>query len=152
MALKPDRNEVYTDISFFMNETAERGGVVSFSSGGVGVAMDDANALVAKPTAVATDVPAGLLLNDVVNHDLTRVHMNWYKDEVQVGSKVTLLRRGFVVTNMLDPAAVPAAGAPAYFVAGGNLTHDAASGSAVVGVFLSSKDSDGYAKVDIHIA
>lgn len=151
MALKPDRNEVYTDISFFMNEVAERGGVVSFSSGGVGVAMDDANAVVANPTA-ASDVPAGLLLNDVVDYDLTRQHMNWYKDEVQKGSKVTLLRRGFVVTNMLDPAAAPVAGAPAHFVAGGKLTQDPAGGSAVVGVFLSSKDSDGYAKVDIHIA
>ena len=29
MALKSDRNELQTDISFFMNETATRGGVVS---------------------------------------------------------------------------------------------------------------------------
>ena len=31
MALKSDRNELQTDISFFMNEEATRGGVVSIS-------------------------------------------------------------------------------------------------------------------------
>ena len=36
MALKSDRNEVQTDISFFMNEVATRGGVVSLSTGGSG--------------------------------------------------------------------------------------------------------------------
>lgn len=149
MALKPDRNEVYTDISFFMNTTAERGGVVTHQTGGVGPAMDDANAVVAAPAAVGEN-PAGLLLNDVVDLDLTRQHMNWFKDEVQKGSKVTLLRQGFVVTNKLDGAAVPAAGAPAYFTVGGNLTQ-VNTGSAVVGRFLSGKDTDGYAKVDINI-
>jgi len=148
MALKPDRNEVYTDISFFMNTTAERGGVVTHQTDGVGPAMDDANAVVAAPAAVG-EAPAGLLLNDVVDLDLTRQHMNWFKDEVQKGSKVTLLRQGFVTTNMIDAGATPAAGAPAYFVAGGNLT--TVAGSAVVGRFLSAKDADGYAKVDINI-
>jgi len=149
MALKPDRNEVYTDISFFMNTTAERGGVVTHQTGGTGPAMDDAAAVVAAPAGLG-EVPAGLLLNDVVDLDLTRQHMNWFKDEVQKGSKVTLLRRGFVVTNMLDAVAAPAVGQPAYFTVGGKLT-EANTGSAVVGRFLSGKDADGYAKVDINI-
>ena len=34
MALKPDRIEIYTDISFFMNTVAERGGVVSVVTSG----------------------------------------------------------------------------------------------------------------------
>lgn len=150
MALKPDRVELYTDISFFMNTTAERGGVVTNQTSGVGASMDDANAVVAAPAA-ATESPAGLLLNDVVDLDLTRQHMNWYKDEVQKGNKVTLLRRGFVTTNMLTPAAAPSAGDPAYFDVGGLLTESNATGSAVVGRFLSGKDADGYAKVDINI-
>jgi hypothetical protein len=33
MALKPDRIETQTDISFFMNNTQTRGGVVSIVSG-----------------------------------------------------------------------------------------------------------------------
>jgi len=150
MALKPDRNELYTDVSFFMNTVAERGGIVTHQTGGVGAAMDDANAVVAAPAA-ATEKPAGLLLNDVVDIDLTRQHMNWYKDEVQKGNKVTLLRRGFVTTNRLTVAAAPAAGDVAYFDVGGLLTQDVAAGSVAVGRFLSGKDADGYAKVDINI-
>ena len=46
MALKSDRNELQTDISFFMNEVATRGGVVSISTGGSGAAMDQGGALV----------------------------------------------------------------------------------------------------------
>ena len=41
MALKPDRVEHYTDLSFFMNETAERGLIVTHNTGGSGAAMDD---------------------------------------------------------------------------------------------------------------
>jgi len=151
MALKPDRNEVYTDISFFMNTVGERGGIVSHSTGGVGPAMDDANAVVEYAAAAAGTNPAGLLLNDVVEYDLTKQHMNWYKDEVQKGSKVTLLRQGFVVTNMIDGAAAPVAGEPAHYAANGLLTNNAASGSVQVGRWLSAKDADGYAKVDINI-
>lgn len=149
MALKPDRVELYTDVSFFMVTTAERGGVVAHTTSGTGPAMDDAAAVVAAPAAAA-DKPAGLLMNDVVDIDLTRQHMNWYKDEVQKGNKVCLLRRGFVVTNMLTAGSAPSAGAPAYFDVGGLLT-EVNTGSAVVGRFLSGKDVDGYAKVDIDI-
>jgi len=46
MALKTDRSTLQTDISFFMNEAATRGGVVSLSTGGSGAAMDQGAALV----------------------------------------------------------------------------------------------------------
>ena len=113
--------------------------------------MDDANAVVEYAAAAAGSNPAGLLLNDVVDLDLTRQHMNWFKDEVQKGSKVTLLRQGFVVTNMIDGAATPAAGEPAHYAANGLLTNNTASGSVQVGRWLSAKAADGYAKVDINI-
>lgn len=149
MALKPDRIEAYTDISFFMNEVSERGLVVVHSTSGSGVSMDDPNALVAVPTAATGNYPAGLLLNDVVNLDLTRQHINWHKDEVQKGGKVCLLRQGQVTTNMVAAAATPAAGAPAYYDATGKLT--TATGSVQVGRFLGGKDADGYVKVDINL-
>ena len=53
MALKADRHEVVTDISFFLNETAERGIIVTHSTAGSGSAMDDSNALVVVPTTAA---------------------------------------------------------------------------------------------------
>jgi hypothetical protein len=151
MALRPDRNELQTDLSFFMNETAERGIVVVHSSQGSGAAMDDSSAVVAIPAI--TDLskhPAGLLLNDVVDLDLTRQHINFAKDEMQKGGKCLLLRRGFVVTNMISGSIT--LGEQAYFGTNGELTSASAySGSTAVGRWLSKKDADGYAKVDINI-
>lgn len=152
MALKPDRVEAYTDISFFMNTTGERGGVVVHDTTGVGASMDDAGAVVGYPNGVASGLePAGVLLNDVVNYDLTRQHINWHRDEVQVGSKVTLLRQGQVTTNVVDPEVAPSAGERAYFDGFGRLTNVAEVGSTQVGRFLSGLDGDGYVKLDVNI-
>jgi hypothetical protein len=150
MALKPDRVEAYTDISFFMNEKGERGGVVVHLTAGSGAAMDDASAVVEYAADPSGTSPAGLLLNDVVDLDLTRQHINFHKDEVQKGNKVTLLRQGFVVTNMIVSGVSPTAGAAAYYGAEGKLTN-VSTNSVQVGRWLSAKDVDGYAKVDINI-
>jgi hypothetical protein len=150
MALKPDRIEARTDISFFMNTVAERGGVASVVTGGAGVAMDDANAVVGYASAVSGALPVGVLMNDVVNIDLTRQHINWYKDEVQVGGKVTLLRQGQVTTNMVVSGNTPTAGVGAYVGANGLLS-TSSTNAVKVGTFLGSKDADGYVKVDINI-
>ena len=122
MALKPDRVELLTDVSFFMNTTASRGGVVSavVTSSGVGTSMDDANAVVAYQANASGAKPIGVLLNDVVDLDLTRQHINWHRDEVQVGGKVTLLRQGQVTTNLV--AGTPSAGADAYVANSGYIS------------------------------
>ena len=146
MALKPDRVEHLTDLSFFMDEIGTRGQIVTHSSDGSGASMDDANAKVIKATATGQN-PAGLLLNDVVDIDLTRQHINFAKDEVQKGGKVLLLRRGTVVTD--NVAGTPAAGAKAYFTADAKIT--TVAGSVQIGRFLSAKDADDYAKVEINI-
>ena len=150
MALKSDRIESLTDISFFMNTTAERGGVVSAVTSGSGVAMDDANAVVAYAAAASGAKPLGVLLNDVVSLDLTRQHINWHKDEVQVGGKVTVLRQGQVTTNMLVSGITPSAGTPAYVGASG-LVGTSSTNAVQIGSFLSGKDADGYAKVSVNI-
>ena len=146
MALKPDRVEHLTDLSFFMDEIGTRGQIVTHSSDGSGASMDDANAKVIKATATGQN-PAGLLLNDVVDIDLTRQHINFAKDEVQKGGKVLLLRRGTVVTDNI--AGTPSAGDKAYFDTDAKITTSA--GSAQIGRFLSAKDADDYAKVEINI-
>ena len=156
MALKPDRVEFLTDLSFFMNVTGERGRVVIHDTGGSGSAMDDSSAVVKFPTTNA-DVsganPAGLLVNDVVDIDLTRQHINFDKDEVQKGGKVLILRQGTVVANNIS--GTPTVGAKAYYDALGHLTAtrrvEGAANSTQVGRFLSIKDADGYAKVEINI-
>ena len=150
MALRPTRNEHLTDLSFFMDEVAERGIVVVFSTAGSGAAMDQAEAKVAKPGASgAIGTPVGLLLNDMVNLDLTRQHINFAQDEMQKGGKCLLLRRGFVVTDQVS--GTPTVGQAAYLFEHGQITAEGAGDLTQVGRFLSTKDNDGYAKVAINI-
>jgi hypothetical protein len=148
MALKPDRIELLTDVSFFMNTTAERGGVASVVTGGSGISMDDAAAVVSYAAVVSGAKPVGVLLNDVVNLDLTRQHINWHKDEVQVGGKVVLLRQGQVTTNKVT--GTPAAGVDAYVGASG-LIGTSSTNAVKIGQFLSATDADGYAKVSVNL-
>jgi hypothetical protein len=158
MALKTDRSTLQTDISFFMNEAATRGGVVALSTGGSGAAMDQGAALVTYAATGSGKGPVGLLINDMVSIDLTRQHLNQHKDEVQKGGKVTLLQKGYVVTNNLEGTS-PAAGNLAYLAHSGNLStsyiiadsSDHTGSAKVVGRFLSGVDQDGYAKVYIDL-
>lgn len=149
MALKPDRIESQVDISFFMNTEETRGGVATLVTGGSGVAMDDSSAVAAYAVDPSGAVPLGVLLNDVVDIDLTRQHINFHKDEVSVGSKVSLLRVGQVTTDSID--GTPSAGDAAYVGASGLLTDTQATGAYQVGTFLSSTDADGFAKVSVNI-
>jgi len=157
MALKADRIEESTDISHFYNAgTATRGGVAVLDAASAsGAAMDQGANLVKYAIAVSTDVPIGVLLNDVVNKDLTRTHLNHFKDEVQKGGKVTVMTRGQVTTNSITGN--PTAGGLAYAsnTTAGNIQTDAGtaaeSGALCIGRFLSVKDSDGYAKVHVNL-
>ena len=149
MALRPDRNEHLTDLSFFMNETAERGVIVTAATQGSGAAMDDSSAAV-KVAAAEGEKPVGLLLSDVVNLDLTRQHINYAKDEMQKGGKVLLLRVGTVTTDQISGSIT--LGDAAHFDAAGQLTSATASSASIqIGRWISKKDADGYAKVAINI-
>lgn len=154
MALKPDRWEFYTDISFFCDSETERGVVLVHSHSGSGVALDQNHAVVTLPgTGVTTNLkPAGLLLNDVIDFDPTRSWLDGLKNEVRLGGKVTLLKRGWCVTNMIATGQTPVAGDPAYLAPGGKLTTSATGTPPRVGTFLSAKDERGYAKVELNIA
>ena len=149
MALRPDRNEHLTDLSFFMNETAERGVIVTAATQGSGAAMDDATAAVQVANAT-NEKPVGLLLNDVVNLDLTRQHINYAKDEVQKGGKVLLMRVGTVTTDQVSGSITM--GEAAHFMSDGTLASATGSSASIqIGRWLSKKDADGYAKVAINI-
>lgn len=157
MALKGDRYELQTDVSFFMNEVAERGGVVTLASTSTpsGVAMDSSANVVTYVTNPSGKVPLGILLNDMVNIDLTRQHINWHKDELQKGGKVTVLRKGYVVTNLVG-SGTPTAGAYAYVADSGYISTSTRAlildlGAQPIGRFMTAKDTEGYAKVEINL-
>lgn len=153
MALKPTREVVKTDISYFMTATASRGGIVSISTVGSGDAMDDGSAVVAYNASPSGKLPVGLLLQDVVNIDLTRQKLNPYQDQKQVGDKVALCQVGDFVTDMLVPGITVAANQVAYLGHSGLLTNANLNDVAtpVVGIFKSKKDEDGFAKVAINL-
>lgn len=165
MALRGLQTHEMTDPSFFINETAEQGQVLVMSTTGTGQSLDDPNAVVKIPTTVSGARAVGVLINEVVNIDLTRQHLNQYQREVQLGSKIGLLRRGTIVTDMIatGDSASPVAGDIAYWTEENSLgkftdvdptvSKDTSVDSHTyrVGQFLSEKDSDGYAKIAINI-
>ena len=94
-------------------------------------------------------------MNDVVNKDLTRTHLNQYKDEVQKGGKVTVMTRGWVVTSNVTGSPTPGQVAYADAVTTGNVSTIAttaqASGNLAIGRWMSNKDADGYAKLYVNL-
>lgn len=149
MALLKGRREDVIEGSFFMNATAAAGLCVSFSTGGSGEALDDAAALAAAVTNPSGAVPLGILLYDVVNLDLTKQHINYLKPEVQVGNKVPILRRGWICTDRI--VGNPVAGNTCYLNGTGMVSASQAGGAPAIGTFLSSKDADGFAKVEVNL-
>jgi hypothetical protein len=150
--LKSDRHLLYDDIRHFCNDVAERGVILVYSgSGGSGNNMDHPLALVTLPGtgSVSGLRPAGLLINDFVSVDETRFHRNFAKDEMPVGSKAHLLKKGWVHTNKVSGN--PGAGDVAYLAASGNVSPTQATGAATVGKFGGRKDSDGYALLEVDL-
>lgn len=160
MALKADRRHVDSDISFFMSEVAERGGIVSISAtSSSGAAMDQAEATVSYVANPSGIKPLGVLMDDMVNLDLTRQKLNPYKQEVQLGGKVSVWPKGVVVTDFVYPGHTPTPGQLAYvghsgYIAASNVATDHTDTTGVrhlVGRWLSKKNEDGFAKVEINL-
>ena len=154
MALKGDRYEVIQDIRCFMNEVAERGGIATMSTAGSGAAMDQSARLVTYAAQPSGKIPVGILMGNMVDVDLTRYKLNQHKNEAQKGGKVTLLKEGWVTTNMIYPNQSPAGGDKAYVGNSGYITNvgpNSLNAGRQVGEFETSKDEDGYASVYVKL-
>lgn len=155
MALKPDRLITQDDISYFMNQPAERGGVVCASgTPGSGHGMDDSGQVCAYFPDPSGKMPLGILTYDVVDIDTSRQIVNPYKggNEVLSGDKVNIVTIGTLVTNrVVGTSATGAMPAVAYVGPTGFLTQSPATGSFAIGQFLTRKDADGYCKVRINV-
>ena len=161
MALRPDRIINDTTVEHFMNATAERGGIVCYAvaspHAASGAAMDLSENTVAYADDASGQAPRGVLLNDVVNLDLTRQHSNWHKDEVQVGGKVTVAPQATILTDWIYPGQTVTPGQVAYvadsgYISNTDLTNDDGSThDRVVGSFVTGKDEDGFARVRVNI-
>jgi hypothetical protein len=161
MSLKGDRVETqFVDVSMFGNSIMTRGGVVSYSTFGSGAAMDQSAALVAYAANSSGAAPKGILLEDMVSYDLTRQHINWYRDEVQIGGKLAIGYKGYWVTSNISTTSL-AVGDYAVLGSSGTIYNVSLASEAngswnkalnpKVGRFMSLADEDGYAKVEIDL-
>ncbi len=162
MALKPDReyNEI-TDITNFwyaaQATAVEKGGMASVVTQGTGVALgvnitDEANVVDYDASVGSTTVPKGILLQNVaLAMSSTRDFKNYENQEIRPGDKCTLVRHGWVVTDMITPGQTPAVGGIAYLGNSGLLATGAVSSSKAVGRFETTKDASGFVRVFIDL-
>lgn len=167
MALKPDYNfkNAVQHVDWYMNVAGEKGEFVCIntSTSPSGAAMDQSEAVAFKHLTAGADGGAasgvtrclGVLMTDVVSIDLTRQHLNQYRDEVQVGSKVWILGNGaWVVTNKIRAGVNPTVGQTLNLGVSGELTNvgtHGTSGVTAVARALSIKDENGFMKVLVDI-
>jgi hypothetical protein len=164
MALKGDRQEIRGDISFFMNEVASIGGIVSLSTAGSGAALDQSAALVTYAASASGSQPLGMLMDpELVNLDTSKYPLNKDKLEQRIGAKVHLMTNGWAVTNAVITGAygAPIAGSGAFLSGSGNVEVGPPLNSTIkhisgfyqprVGKFLSTLDQDGYVKLSVEL-
>ena len=155
MTLKADRQIDAVELGYFTNSLVTGGEVLSIATAGSGIAMEDVLNVVEAKADSSGAKPVGLCLQEVVSLDLTRVPVNWHKDQAVTGDKVTLLRRGWVTTNTitgevagLDKAVLSSSGYVAAKAAVGSHNEVA---NPTVGTFLTGKDETGYARLEINL-
>jgi hypothetical protein len=87
-------------------------------------------------------------MQDVVNKDLTTCPLMQSKMETQIGSKVEVLKGGWIVTDMIHTGSNPTTGSAAHFTTGGLFT--TTTSSTRVGTFESAK-VNGFARIRIQL-
>lgn len=138
-----------SEVSYFLNETGEAGVVVIYPTGDVQQPGLDTSVNTATiPTGASHGKPIGVLMNTVVDKDLTTCPLMQSKGEVQKGSKVEILKGGWIVTDMIDTGSSPAPGDAAHYTAGGLFT--TTTTSVRVGTFESDK-VNGFARIRIQL-
>lgn len=157
MALKPDReyNET-TSVRYFWSEvvaqaTAEEGGIACQETVGSGVSMDQVQNVVRYAANGSGAVPVGILqhpVNPVMS--ATRDFPDLQSGERRPGDKVTLIRKGWLVTDMISGTIT--AGATVYVGDSGNLsTNQISAGHVAVGRVETTADANGFVTVFIDI-
>jgi hypothetical protein len=156
MALKADRSVGSVDISYFLNEVASKGVIVSVSTAGSGVALEDPANVATVSASSSGARPLGMLLTEFVNVDQTRTPINWHKDQAQKGSKAAIMTKGWVVTDQVT--GTPSKGDWALLSSSGSVTGIAPNSTSWnqianprVGSFRSIKNEDGFARVYVDL-
>ncbi len=157
MALKPDREyNLTTDITQFWQDPEptgiDSGGIATVVTQGSGLAIEDELNVVSYAANPSGAVPKGVLVNPV-NPPMsdTRDFPNMSNNETRPGDKVALIRKGWIVTNMVVSGITTSTGEAAYVAGTGLMSNVQASGALQVGRFEGPVDSEGFAKIFMDI-
>ena len=154
MALRGLSHRHETTMQYVLNRAGEPGTLV-VASGTAGL-VDIAGGTAAEVGASGT-WPVGVLLNTRESFDYAKELERVQYDTDDIGTVVTLLRRGELNTNLVvaNGGVAITPGQPAYLAANGligNANLSVAGGEEQrVGQFMSAVDSDGYARVRIEL-
>ena len=139
-------------IQYFVSGTAEKGQMLVMNTNGYsGIANENANRYAYVAGDASGKVLIGFCENKVVNYDLTRQKLNPFDPlEVQTGSKISIIYQGWMDTNQISGS--PTAGATAYVGPTGTVSAiQLNAGWASFGRFLTAKDANGYAQVQVNL-
>lgn len=150
MALRPDRVIEMTDCTHTIAAIASKGVVLCYSTAGSGVALGDSHGVLQLASSASGLRVAGILLQDVVNIDETRNHINWNKEEQNINDFIDVATRGWVHTDKYTGS--PTEGNKAYLTSNGTVTPTVSSTGGVaatplVGEFGGSPDELGFVKL-----
>lgn len=152
MALKPDRKILgMEDASYFMDQVAVRGGIVTASTYGSGAALDNSVHLCSYAANPSGLQPLGVLAHDCVDVDLTLYKLNQHKSEFQKGGKAPIYNKGWFLTDYTWGTITPG---PAYVGPSGRvqatITNNIAN-TPLVGRFIGRPDEDGFVKLEVNL-
>ena len=154
MALAADWYIQEDDVLGTCEVVAEAGMGLVVDTVGSGSAMGDTGGqytMIANPSG---KVFVGVLLNDVVNVDLTKFHLNYQKRETNIGDPCWVMRKGWIVTDQVTGS--PTKGDTAYLTTSGVFTPTVSSTGGTVatpkaGKFEGAVDENGFAKISFNL-
>lgn len=151
MAIKNTDYSAERHVTYLASGTFDDGFCVIMATGTYsGAALEHANRYAYVATGGSGAVPLGVSESKVVNYDLTRQKLNPFNpNEVQTGSKISIIKHGWVNTNAISGTVTP--GTAAYLTSGGYMSPTQYTGYPQVGKFLTGKDGNGFATVQIDL-
>lgn len=139
MSLRANRYEEIVDIRHFLNEVAEIGSFVYTKEQKGSQPYDEA-------TLIPNADFIGVLLCNVVNIDLCRYSLNYYSGDTQVGGRVSILTKGWIVMRLPGRCTYPIKH-PVYINPKGKLS--LIQWGRPIGRVMSTRDEDGFAKIEL---
>ncbi len=154
MAILGKRNEIETDITNRSTTVGTAGVGFVVTAAGSGATIGDSSSSVGLAANPSGYQFAGMLLHEIASIDESKFHRNWNKEQMLIGERCTLSRKGQWYTDQIS--GTPAKGNTAYLTTNGAFTPTVSATGGVAatpkcGQFLGSKDANGFAGIDFNL-